>query len=217
MPLYLQFFLSLIVNKIGSTSIYLLAIKASYHQLFTVQNIFNYDLIWIIVPLLLILLVWLFFSFSKIKHKLQNHLLGSHNSEYFRNKEYQTYLLFFGILTPITEFTYEIFSLRPQSLLLSNVLIGVFLLTLYFISTKSTLVFQYIRPIFIVIYLLYFIFVCRNLINLPDDIIPTVAVVVILFFSYTVLKPVKLYWLFVAQESARRSQEPDPGRVRGPR
>lgn len=197
MPILHTFFLSLIVNKISCTSIYLFAIKSSYHQLFTVQNIINYDLLWVILPLFFILFVWLFLSFFKIKYKLSNDFLGSKRSDYFRNKEYQTYLLFFAILTPITEFSYEIFNVRPKSLLGNNISIGLFLLTIYFISTKSALVFHNIRQIFIVIYLVYFANVFYNLVNLSGDIIPVVAVTVVFFFSYTVLRPIKLYWLFV--------------------
>src|SRR3970040_2577594 len=109
MPIFHQFFLSIIADKISCSFTNLLAIKSSYHQLYTVQNIINYKLVWIMTPLLFILLVWLFLSLSKIKNKLDNQVLGSKNNEYFRNKEYQTYLLFFGILPPLTELSYEIF------------------------------------------------------------------------------------------------------------
>jgi PAS domain S-box-containing protein len=198
MPLFYHFPLSIIADKIISSGIYVFALKAKKSQLITIQDIIDYNLMWIMIPLLFALIFWLFLSFSKIKHKLKNQLLGLKNNEYFRNKEYQTYLLFFGILTPIIEFAYELGNARPQSLLVTNVSIGLFLLAIYFISTKSALVFQHIRQVFIAIYFLYFLIVCRNLINLPDDIIPTVAVTVLFFFSYTVLKPIKLYWLFVA-------------------
>jgi len=198
MPIFHQFFLSIIADKISCSFTNLLAIKSSYHQLYTVQNIINYKLVWIMTPLLFILLVWLFLSLSKIKNKLDNQVLGSKNNEYFRNKEYQTYLLFFGILTPITELSYEIFNVRPKSLLANNVSIGLFLLTIYFLSTKSSWFFKNIRHLFIVTYLVYFVNVCYNLVNLSGDIIPTVAVTVIFFFSYTVMKPIKLYWLFMA-------------------
>lgn len=194
MPLFYKFSLSIIAD----TGIYLSGGNAGNIHLFTIKNMVNYNLVWVIVPLLFILLFWLFLSFSKIKYKLNNQVLGSKNNEYFRNKEYQTYLLFFGILTPITEFTYEIFNVRPQSLLVNNVLIGLFLLTIYFLSTKFAWFFQNIRQIFIAIYLVYFVNVCYNLVNLSGDIIPTVAVTVIFFFSYTVLKPIRFYWLFVA-------------------
>ncbi|MGO4820520.1 MULTISPECIES: PAS domain S-box protein [unclassified Flavobacterium] len=81
---------------------------------------------------------------------------------------------------------------------MSNLIIGFFLLIIYLISTKSLFVFQHIRQLFISIYLLYAILVCRNIIMLPTDNIPIIAYIVVFFFSYTILKPLKIYWLFVA-------------------
>ncbi len=105
--------------------------------------------------------------------------------------------MFLGIILTIIEITYEILKIRPKSLLAVNCTIGVLLMTLYFISTKSSIVFRNIKQIFIVFYLIYFSSISRNIIISPTDNIPIVAYVVAFFFSYSVLKPAKLYWGFV--------------------
>ena len=197
MVLFYNFFFSAIAKLLPHNGIAILATATKNTIIIKLQSLIDYNLIWVITPMLLIFVFLFFFNFSKIRLKLNSNQISLKNNKYFRNKEYQTYLLFFGILTPITEITYELFNVRPKSLLINNVLIGVFLLIIYFISSKSKFVFKHIRQIFITIYLLYFIMVCRNIITLPTDNIPVIAYIVIFFFSYTILKPLLVYWLFV--------------------
>ncbi|WP_243698844.1 PAS domain S-box protein [Flavobacterium sandaracinum] len=114
-----------------------------------------------------------------------------------KKKEYQIYLLFLGIILPIIEITYEFLKIRPKSLLVINFSIGACFLILFYISTKSEIIFRNIQKIFTVCFLLYFSVICRNIIVTPTDIIPIIAFVVTLFFSYIVLKSLKLYWGFI--------------------
>lgn len=156
------------------------------------------NLKWVLIPILIICYGLLIFNFFKIKSTLTNKFIEVNNEEYIRKKEYQTYLLFLGIINPITEINFEIFSVRPKSLLASNLTIGAVLLLLYFISTKKTIIFRYIKQIFITVYILYFLLICKSILFLSFDIIPIISFVVAFFFSYVVLKPIKLYSYFVA-------------------
>ena len=153
---------------------------------------------WTIIPILIVLFSLLIYSFSKVKKILYSKHIRKNYKENLRNKEYQIYLLFLGIILPILEINLEIFSVRPKSLLMTNGFIGLFLLAIYFASTKSVFIVRNIQNIFIIIYLLYFGLICRNLIFTPTDIIPIIAFTVTFFFSFSVLKPTKLYWYFVA-------------------
>ncbi|MBE0391860.1 PAS domain S-box protein [Flavobacterium sp. PL002] len=167
------------------------------YSFFINENMIKYNLYWIIIPMLLFFTFIFFFHFYKVKGKLKNPFIDSSDSNYYQNKEYQTYLLFLGILLPLMEINNELFSIRPQSLIASNLLIGCFLLILYIISTKSAIVFHHIRSIYIFIYLAFFIITAENLISLPNDIIPTITFLLALFFSYTVLKPIRIYWAVI--------------------
>ena len=152
---------------------------------------------WAIILLLVILFSLLINSFTKIRKILYSKSLEKNYKENLRNKEYQIYLLFLGIVLPILEINLEIFRVRPKSLFATNVGIGIALLLIYLASLKSGFIFRNIKNIFITIYLLYFALICRNLILTHADLIPMVAFVVTFFFSYSILKPVKLYWYYV--------------------
>ena len=159
-----------------------------------INNHLNY---WIIIPIIILMIFLLTYNFSKIKTLLYSKSIEKNYKENLRNKEYQIYLLFLGIILPILEINLEIFRVRPKSLLLVNVGIGLGLVILYFTSIKSVFIFRNIKNIFITIFLLYFGLICKNLIFTHADIIPMVAFVVTFFFSYSILKPTKLYWYYV--------------------
>lgn len=166
----------------------------SFYQKLINDSIIDQNIIWIIIPMSLFLIFLFFFHFYKIKKKLVIPFADVSANEYYKNKEYQTYILFFGILTPVIEINYELFAVRPKGLLLINLIIGLFLLLLYSISKKSTVIFNNIRQIFSSLYLAYFFLVCVNLVTLVNDIIPLIAFCVLFLFSYAVIKPIKVYW-----------------------
>lgn len=142
-------------------------------------------------------MVFLIYKILKVKTGLKSNLLERSTKAITQKREYQIYILFLGIILTTIEITFEILKIRPKSFLIVNCTIGAFLMALYFISTKSSIVFRNIKPIFIVFYLIYFSSISRNIIISPTDYIPIVAYVVAFFFSYSVLKPDKLYWGFV--------------------
>lgn len=146
---------------------------------------------------LLLILAFFFLNLNKTKKRLKSTLIEN-NEQYIRNKEYQLYLFFFGLATIIVEINYEVYSIRPIRLFFLNVSIGFFCLLLYAISTKLPLLLKNIQKIFILFYMLYFAMICRNLLFTNTDIIPVIAFIVAFYFAYTIFKPTKLYWFFVA-------------------
>lgn len=195
MILFQKILFSTIVNIINSTEINLFAFKvlAPFHF---IQNSTTFK--WILISILVVCYSLLIINFFKIKSSLTNKFIEATNEEYIRNKEYQMYLLFLGILNTITEINLEFFLVRPKSLLYLNLIIGAVLLLIYFISTKNAIVFRYIKQIFITIYIVYFLLICKSIISLPLDLIPIISFIVIFFFSFTILKPIKLYWYFMS-------------------
>lgn len=169
-----------------------------FYQDIISDTFIDQNIIWIIVPMLLFFIFLFFFHFYQIKKKLVVPFADVSANDYYKNKEYQTYILFFGILTPVIEFNYELFAARPKGLLLLNVLIGLFLLLLYSISKKSTVVFNNISTIYSYTYLCYFVLVCFNLVNLENDVIPLVGFCILFLFSYTIIRPIKIYWILNA-------------------
>ena len=173
----------------------LLTIFNSKLVLFWASNFFTMNtLLWGIIAILFIFLVYKIYT---IKSTLRSKLLKKGVETVTKNKEYQLYLLFLGIILPSIEVIFEIFKIRPISLLIPNCTIGFSLILLYSISTRSTIVFRYIKQIFITLYIIYFCYIARNLIYSPSDVIPITAFIICFYFAYNVLSPIKIYWFFV--------------------
>jgi PAS domain S-box-containing protein len=160
-------------------------------ELYISNNLFR-----IIAPFLFLLIFLLIYKFTKIKSILNNKYTENNSKESSESEEYQLYLLFLGIIVPIFEITFEIFKVRHKSLLIVNCSLGAFLLLVYFISKKSSYIFRNLQLIFKVIFVICFGFISRNLIYSLPDILPAIAFIIAFFFSYSILKPIKLYWFF---------------------
>lgn len=112
------------------------------------------------------------------------------------NREYQLYLLFFGIAIILIEIINEIFKIRPKSLLLLNVSIGTTILLIYFITDKVKFLQDRVQQIFISLFLIFLTYVAYNIIHLENDVVPIIAFLISFYFSYSILKPIKIYWVF---------------------
>lgn len=168
----------------------------------TMWYVFNSDLIFYNDPKLIILglsligfLAILVYQFLKIKSRIGYFIEKKLETE---SKEYQLYMLFFGIATIVIEIINEIFRIRPKSLLILNTCIGLFVLLIYILTDKIKFFHDKIQSIFIGFFFVYIAYVAHNIIYLPNDIVPVIVFLVSFFFSYGILKPVKVYWSFVA-------------------
>lgn len=156
------------------------------------------DLYRTVVPFVFLIIFLLIYKFHKIKYAVGNKFIKNFSSQNSENKECQLHFLFLGIIVLILELTFEFFKLRPKSMLFTNIGISLFLIGIAYISTKSDFVFRNIKKIFRIVFVLAFFNVCRNLIHLTEDNIPFLSFLLFVYFSYNVLKPSRLYWLFVA-------------------
>lgn len=138
----------------------------------------------------------LIYQFFRIKARIGYFIEKKKETETL-TKEYQLYILFFGIAVIVIEIINEIFKIRPKSLLIINLIIGSSVLVIYVLTDKIKYFRDRIQNIFIVSFFFYIAYVMRNIINLPDDILPILTFLISFFFSYTVLKPIKVYWAFV--------------------
>ncbi len=154
------------------------------------------DLYRTVIPFIFFIIFLLVYKFHKIKYTIGNKFIKNFASQTSENKEYQLHFLFLGAIILILELTFEFFKLRPKSMLFTNVSISLFLIFISYISSKSDFVFRNIKKIFRVIYFLAFINVCKNLIYLENDNIPFLGFLLLLYFSYNIFKPLRLYYLF---------------------
>lgn len=148
----------------------------------------------ILLIFLVIIIIALLYSNSRINYILKN--IDNLPTEESDKREYQLYLLFLGLIIPFFEILFELFHVRPKSLLIINFSIGCFFLLLFLISEKSKYLYNRIKTIFIYLFYLYSLLVGYNIVFRHDDIIPTYAFIVLFLFSYIIIKPIKKYWIF---------------------
>nr|WP_315223750.1 response regulator [uncultured Flavobacterium sp.] len=181
-----------------------LFIKLAIESIVTNWFMFNSEIIFYHNPKLIILGLLLFgflgvlvYQFFKIKAKI-GYFIEKRREIETANREYQLYLLFFGIAIIVIEIINEIFKIRPTSLLVLNVGIGFLVLLFYLVIVRVKFLRSRIQYIFITLFLIYVAYVGRNIIFLTHDIVPIIAFLISFFFSYTILKPIQIYWAFVA-------------------
>lgn len=184
MLLYLKFNFSL-------PSLVCIAMSLSLESTYIIMK--SYRNITLLV-ILVILIIALLYSNTKINSILKN--IDNLPVEESDKREYQLYLLFLGLIIPFLEILFELFHVRPKSLLINNFSIGCFFLLLFLISEKSKYLYDRIKTIYIFLFYLYSMLIGYNIIFLQNDIIPTYAFIVLFFFSYIIIKPIKKYWIF---------------------
>ncbi|MDQ1166869.1 PAS domain S-box protein [Flavobacterium sp. SORGH_AS_0622] len=163
----------------------------------------NYDIIFYNNPKLILLGLSLFaflsllvYQFFRIKAKI-GYFIEKKKEQDTISKEYQLYILFFGIAVIVIEIINEIFKIRPKSLLIVNVSVGVGVLIIYAITDKIKWLRDQIQQIFIFSFFIYIAYVGFNIVTLDNDVVPIIVFLISFFFSYSILKPIKIYWLFV--------------------
>jgi len=148
----------------------------------------------ILLLLFCILLIAIFYSNIKINSTFKKN--DNLPTKELEKREYQLYLLYFGLLLPFMEIVYELFKIRPQSLLIYNFIIGFVFLSFYVISEKSKYIYNRLQSVFTFLFFIYISATAYKIIALPNDIIPTYTFNLIFFFSYIIIKPIQKYWIF---------------------
>lgn len=144
---------------------------------------------------LIVFMGFLIYQFFNIKNKIGSFIEKNKEKE-VSPKEYQLYLLFFSITIIVIEIINEIFKLRPHSLLYVNLTIGGLILLFYYLAIKIEYLRNKISVFFISIFILFTGHIAHNIIIQPHDIVPIIALLITFYFSYSVLRPIKIYWYY---------------------
>lgn len=111
--------------------------------------------------------------------------------------QYRTYLIFFGLVFPISEILLEIFKIRLKSELIETISIGVFFLFLYFISYRVLFVQRYFQKIFICAYASLLTYTVFKLCYFPFELVTFAELIVMFFFAPNIFYSLRKYWVFV--------------------
>ncbi len=128
---------------------------------------------------------------SKTNQFIKDYLEVDKNVE-----ETRLYLLILGCMFPFTEIFIEIYKIRLESELISNIIVGVAFLLTYFLTKKNKFLRSHINRIFNVIYLIVAIFVTVKVIVKPFELLTYSEFLIIIFFSYGVFRNLRYFLVF---------------------
>lgn len=111
-------------------------------------------------------------------------------------EETRLYFLILGCVFPFTEIFIELFRLRLQSELVSNIAIGFVFLALYFLSKKNAFLQKHIDLMFNLLFLVISIFVTYKSIFNSFEVITFSEFLIITFFSYSVFRNLKYFLIY---------------------
>jgi len=151
---------------------------------------------WLI--LILFALFSLFFYLIYLKIVSFNKSILSYYSENYLNREhYKLYFLFLGIIIPFADFFFEIFEIRSHSIFLQSCLMGISLLSIYYLSLTVNWVNKYIYEIFIFGFILFNLSVLKNLFLREFELVTFTGFITTLFLAYIVFKNFYHYLVYV--------------------
>ncbi len=166
----------------------------SIEKLFT--TVFFYENKYKIAAIALLIGFLLYFILKKIKNFKLN--IKTDYSEFeHKEQQYNLYFLFLGVMIPIMELINEIFKVRTYSLLKVNCIVGILLITIYLLATKTKLISKYLNSLFLFCFTAYFIFIIYNIVYKPFELVSYVGLIIAFFLSYFVFKAFKHYLVFV--------------------
>lgn len=155
------------------------------------------NLVWTIIPVLAILVALLIINFVKINKQFTSKQLETSSEQESTTREYQLYFLFIGILLIILEIVLQVYSIRLKSPLKTNFILGFSSISIYFLSKKNRWFNKNLQSIFIVIFFAYMIKMASKLALADYDEVTLIGFIVSFFFSLQVIRPIKLYWMFL--------------------
>ncbi len=152
----------------------------------------NFAVILVLIVFLVVLYIMLY-KFSDTKLKLKTNF-----SEFEpKDSQFKLYLLFMGIIIPIMEVIYEINQVRNYSLLVVNFCVGLFLVSIYFLTLRVKWFDRNINVIFVTIFLGYYHFILYNVAFRPFELVSYASLIIAFFLSYFVFKKFLYYLLFL--------------------
>lgn len=152
---------------------------------------------WFITSVVILVVLVIYFLFNKFSTFNPDYVKENNNSLEEDNKANRMFLLFFGTFAPLIEFFFEIFHLRVHSELYFNFSIGFFCIGSYYLSFKNKFVYKYLSVAVVILFLAYFVSHAIKIWILPFELITFASHCLVLFFSFSIFKNIKHYWIYV--------------------
>lgn len=112
-------------------------------------------------------------------------------------EQLRIYLLFLGILAPVSELIIELFSIRNSSELLMNLILGFLSLFAYLVTKKRNIFRKYLYELIISVYLIFMLFSWYKIITSPFELITVSEYFYFIFLAHILILNSKHYIVFL--------------------
>ncbi len=178
-----------IVNNLGKP----ISNEATYS--FSIERPFYFNW-WFVLIFLIILYATIGIIFNR-SSKFNKEYIKNYSEIETSNEQYRLYFLFLGITVPLLELVVKLAQIPGRSSLKVNIVTGIVLISMYFLSKRFKVIYQNLSSIFLVIFILYGSTTIFRIIQKPDSIASSLEFIVMFFLSYNAFKSIRVYWVFV--------------------
>ena len=178
-----------IIDNLGNT----ISNEASYS--FSIEKPFYFKW-WFVLIFLCLLYAFVVFVLNKTTNYNKD-FIKNYSESKTTAEEYKLYLLFLGISLPVIEAFSNLAGMEDKNTLQGNIITSILFLSFYFLSKRYAILDKYISLYFSSIFVLYVIATILRLVKYPDRIASSLEFIMIFFIAYSILKSIKLYWIFV--------------------
>ena len=177
-----------LVNNLGKT------INEENNYSFSVEAPIYYKW-WFIITIFGFFIAILYLISNRTK-KFNSEFVKNYSQENSIVEQSRLFILYFGILLPVTEVVIEIFNVRVYNSFTINIIGGLLLLLYYFLSTKLEF-FRKNTTLFVgIVFICYNIFIIFKIISNTNEKLFLLEFAVLLFFSFSVFKKTTYYWIY---------------------
>ncbi len=152
---------------------------------------------WMLAVVIAALIVAIFLLLGKYYFMRRHTYLNNVRDLALHPDNYRLYFLVLGISFPATEIFMEIFKVRAESQLLSNLVFGIFCIALFYGSRSVELLKKNMHRIFLGFYIIYSGFIYYNMSRLPADLPTVVEFTLVMMFANYAFYTIRFYFMYV--------------------
>jgi PAS domain S-box-containing protein len=151
---------------------------------------------WFIIGAALLFLLLFYLIFNRLSTYNKDFTYSNSSNAY--NGQIQVTIFFLGIAAPLTEFFIELFKVRASSELIPHIIVGLFCLSIYYLSNKIKFIYKNLPAFIVVVVISFFIFSTYKIYFLPFELITFAEYCIVVFFAYSIFRKKWPYSIFMS-------------------
>ena len=151
---------------------------------------------WFIIGGALLVLLLFYLVFNKLSTFNRDFIYSNTGNAY--NGQIQITIFFLGIAAPLTEFFIEVFKVRANTELIPHVVVGLFCLSIYYLSHKVKFIYKNLQTFIVAVVVSFFVFSTYKIYFLPFELITFAEYCIVVFFAYSIFRLKWPYGIFMS-------------------